>query len=1234
MHKSPEFLERFGTEGEALIQKGYAKRPLFSQNTYQFEIKEGKKKEVFFPFLQVSDDGSLSDAFCTCKTSESGQGCPHLAAAYLRIYNNQPEPLHVRFRRSLWNRLFQIESARHGPSTDCLFKDKTGYSVHSSETKQIDFEVQATTPATKKQLEQIVKNRAVETEETSIKFFNLPSEEIALYKAGRPSASLQYELSFWSDLAKWLMFLDEEESPYKISFEGEVDGLPQTLLIQFPELTCSFTLAKEDWPAIIPTLAYVESPLGVFDEEMGGIEKIVYDSPSKTLKISHQQSHTKSQDVGGVSVGDWMYIRGQGFTRKRFSPLFQQAEIPSDAIADVLRASAKALQKYLPIQTHPTPARYRLHFDTEANLHIEMYVHTIGDLLQEGGALFPPYAYVPRQGFSLLSDLVFEHIETIIPKAGVPEFVSRHRLWLHQFPGFQTHLGSLEAHLTYTIDDELRFDAKLDFPEQFEETIDFQEWVYIKGSGFYMKKDNRGRLPLYPGLKLKKEEIPSFLPSHKEELEQVQGFFTSVPIIQRYGLDIRLNDEGLITLSPKIEYHPDIDPANVQIFGDFAYLSGSGFAEVPASCRLPERYRTQQIIPASQESAFLAYELEPLKPFILEIDPRLQKSNHLQLKIRKIQRDRKRRTGEWLIDLIYESELGSIDIFSIWDAFQAKKRHLFSPAGLLSLKDSRFNWLRQLPKRRLDRKKGMIRINTLEWIRLSAFEAIAPPKGSSPEAVETRQLLEELQKFETHRLLDITQLKAELRPYQEIGLQWLWFLYCHGLSGLLCDDMGLGKTHQAMALLAAVTHEDKEGQNKYLVVCPTSVIYHWQELLKRFLPSLRVSTYYGLARTLDQFETQYDLLLTSYGILRTGKESLAHIPFEVAIFDEIQIAKNSASQTHRALRAINAHMRLGLTGTPIENRIREIKSLIDVVLPGYMPSESVFREMFVTPIEKAQDEDKKVLLSKLIRPFIMRRKKSEVLLDLPEKIEEVAYCDLSPEQKSLYSETAQSLRNTVYAELKDSTKPVSYMHVFSALSRLKRICDHPSLIYGDIKQYQEHQSGKWDLFVELLQEARDSGQKIVVFSQYLEMLAIIEQYLKKKGIGFASIKGSTRDRREQLLKFREDPECVVFTASLLAAGVGIDLTVASIVIHYDRWWNPAKENQATDRVHRIGQNRGVQVFKLVTKNTIEEHIHALIERKQGLMEDVVGETDADHINYLSRGELLQVFEKIFTQTEE
>jgi len=354
---------------------------------------------------------------------------------------------------------------------------------------------------------------------------------------------------------------------------------------------------------------------------------------------------------------------------------------------------------------------------------------------------------------------------------------------------------------------------------------------------------------------------------------------------------------------------------------------------------------------------------------------------------------------------------------------------------------------------------------------------------------------------------------------------------------------------------------------------------------------------------------------------------LKNLFFEVAIFDEIQIAKNHASQTHKALSAVQARMRLGLSGTPIENRLRELKSLFDIILPSYLLSDVEFRDRFIHPIEKQNDEERKSQLGRLIKPFILRRKKQEVLTDLPEKIEQIEYCSLSAEQRELYSEVTDLMRATVYQTLKETSNPIPYMHVFAAFMKFKQICNHPALYLDDVQNFQDHVSGKWNLFTELIHEAVGSRQKVVVFSQYLNMIAIIELYLKKTGIGFASIKGSTRDRVKPLKKFREDPNCTVFVASLLAAGVGIDLTVASIVIHYDRWWNPAKENQATDRVHRIGQNRGVQVFKLVTKNTIEEHIHELIERKKGLFESIVG--SEDQITYLNREELLEVFEKMF-----
>ncbi len=1221
MENVPQFVFQYRQKGEALLQQGAVGEPSFSRGTYQFAVKEGKKK--VFPFIQIRDSGALTDAFCSCKESEKGSGCAHLAAAYLKIFNGTDEPLHVRFRKSLWNRLFQMASKRHGYEVGCLQKRSEGRYTCDSKTRKELFFIEALTASAKKNLSRIVELRPIETEETSIKFSNLPLTELAAYRAGKASHSLRYELSFWADLAKWCMMLAEGGAQYEILYAKQ--PIPHEMTLRFGPLTVWFYIADVNWPWVIPSLNTVRSSLKVFDAEDESIQQIRYDETQHALLIQHRGEVGHPTGArSGVVLGDWRYVEGEGFYRRRDDPFLAQERIDAKQIGAALSHSVKTLQRFLPIFVEERKCQYHLQFDDTGALHIHLYVFEVGDMQSERAQCFYPWVYLPDRGFFLLQDFLFEGKEKIIPKEQMAEFINRHRVWLHNFPGFATHLGSLESHLIYRMSPEgtLSFDAHLNFPDEYEKMWHFDEWVYIEGQGFYMKKEARGQLPLHPGLQIEKERINAFIREHKEELEQVSGFYNVQAPLQKMGLRLKITPNGLIEIVPTLLYAPGVDPAHLQTFGDYIYQERKGFSEIPLASRLPERYRQSQIIEASQEAAFLAFELEPLKPYILEIDPRLIAPTQLRLKIRKIVASKRRKGQEWFVDMAYCSESGMIDLFSIWDAFQEKKRHLFSPAGLLFLKEPRFHWIRQLSKSCLDRRRGLLRLNTVEWIRLSVFESFEEP--SDP---QTKQFLEELSRLETDRILDISQLKATLRPYQELGLNWLWFLYCHGLSGLLCDDMGLGKTHQAMGLLAAVIHEDPEKERRYLVVCPTSVIYHWQGLLQRFLPTLRVYTHYGLERSLEAFEEKYDILLTSYGILRLGKDDLRTFQFEVAIFDEIQIAKNHASQTHKALRSLRANMKLGLTGTPIENRLRELKSLIDIVLPSYMPPDPVFRDIFINPIEKLKDEEKKALLQKLIRPFILRRKKSEVLTDLPEKIEEIAYCDLSEEQKHLYAQTAAQMRDTIYRDLQDPSKPVSFVHIFAALSRLKQICDHPALISPVAKNEHAHQSGKWDLFVELLGEARDSGQKVVIFSQYLEMLSIIERYLKKKGIGYAGIKGSTRDRAEQLRRFREDPQCEVFVASLLAAGVGIDLTVASIVIHYDRWWNPAKENQATDRVHRIGQNRGVQVFKLVTKNTIEEHIHDMIERKKGLLEELVG--SEDQINYLSREELIRVFELMF-----
>ncbi|MDQ3282184.1 MAG: DEAD/DEAH box helicase [Acidobacteriota bacterium] len=427
-------------------------------------------------------------------------------------------------------------------------------------------------------------------------------------------------------------------------------------------------------------------------------------------------------------------------------------------------------------------------------------------------------------------------------------------------------------------------------------------------------------------------------------------------------------------------------------------------------------------------------------------------------------------------------------------------------------------------------------------------------------------------------------LGIDLYAYQQTGYQWLWLLQQNGFGGLLCDDMGLGKTHQAIALIRALTHVDPS--QSVLVVCPTSLIDHWRDKLARYIPDVAVT-------------------LTTYGLVRSRFEQFRGKRFDLVVLDEMQTIKNADTATHHALRGIDKRIAVGLTGTPIENHEGELKALLDFVVPGYLP----------------KHVDDRHTLQRLVRPFVLRRTKAQVLTQLPPKIVDKRYCELTSEQRALYRRVLESRAKPLRAQLRAGGN-VSYVHIFAALNYLKQICNHPASASGGFGA--DVSSGKWEMFTELLDECMTSGLKVVVFSQYLQMLGLIEDHLFRHDIGYASIKGGTKERGAEIARFRDDPDCRVFTASLRAGGLGIDLTSASVVIHYDRWWNQAREDQATDRVHRLGQNKGVQVIKLVTRGTIEEKIDALIESKGALASDVIRPDDPSLVKQFTREELDQL----------
>ena len=342
------------------------------------------------------------------------------------------------------------------------------------------------------------------------------------------------------------------------------------------------------------------------------------------------------------------------------------------------------------------------------------------------------------------------------------------------------------------------------------------------------------------------------------------------------------------------------------------------------------------------------------------------------------------------------------------------------------------------------------------------------------------------------------------------------------------------------------------------------------------------------------------------------------------MFDEIQSIKNADTKTHRAASQIQAAIKLGLTGTPIENSILELKALMDVVVPGYLGSDQAFAQRFApdATAEKVASQNRDQL-RRLIFPFTLRRLKSRVLDELPEKIEDIRFCELTDKQVKLYRDAIDSRAKGIVASLQDENESIPYIHIFALLTLLKQICNHPAQVNKQPVEDDSQDSGKWELFKELLEESLASGQKVVVYSQFTEMIAIIADHLNRHGLGHVVLTGASRNRGRLIDAFNTEPACRVFVGSLKAGGTGIDLVAGSVVIHYDRWWNAAKEDQATDRVHRIGQRRGVQVFKLVTLGTLEEKISAIIEKKRQLMADIVREDDPGLLKAFNRQELLE-----------
>jgi hypothetical protein len=514
----------------------------------------------------------------------------------------------------------------------------------------------------------------------------------------------------------------------------------------------------------------------------------------------------------------------------------------------------------------------------------------------------------------------------------------------------------------------------------------------------------------------------------------------------------------------------------------------------------------------------------------------------------------------------------------------------------------------KMPKRRRD--LGMLG-SRVAFIRLVA-ETGLPVEGPDE---ELRELAAVLQGHAGQEILNPPGLRSQLRPYQAAGVAWLWSRYLVGVGALLADDMGLGKTHQVMGMLCLLADRDPKATT--LVVCPRGVLEHWHTLLEQFAPGLPVRLFHGPSRSLEGFKGG-GIVLTTYDILFRSTEDLIEREWAVAVFDEAQRIKNPRTKAARAARKVPSKFRVALTGTPLENRLLELWSVVDLILPGYLGSEREFRAIHRDPTHHQLH-----LLRQRLGVLTLRRVKEQVLADLPEKVEDIRYCHLLPEQRTVYRSIHRQKSQEIVELLRDEDADIPYMHIFALLTRLKQVCDHPALVDGG--EHATAGSAKTEIFDEILDEALDGGLQVVVFSQYVKMIELMSSHLDRRKIKHLVLTGESRDRGRIVRRFNSEQHERVLLASLLAGGVGIDLTGASVVLHYDRWWNPAKEDQATDRVHRIGQRRFVQVFKLITRNTIEERIDELIRSKVDLIERVVAPTE-DVISNLGRNELIDILD--------
>ncbi|MEO6521723.1 MAG: SNF2-related protein [Mucilaginibacter sp.] len=483
--------------------------------------------------------------------------------------------------------------------------------------------------------------------------------------------------------------------------------------------------------------------------------------------------------------------------------------------------------------------------------------------------------------------------------------------------------------------------------------------------------------------------------------------------------------------------------------------------------------------------------------------------------------------------------------------------------------------------------------------------------------------LQKLMDFEQMDEVDMpVNFTGTLRHYQQAGYNWFHFLKDYNFGGCLADDMGLGKTIQTLALLQKNKEEAEAAGSKAtsLIIMPTSLIYNWLNEATKFAPQLRLMVHTGALRNkMPEAFGNYDVVITTYGITRIDIDVLKSFFFDYVILDESQNIKNPSSKSFRSVKLLKSRFKLILSGTPVENSVNDLWTQMSFINPGLLGSQQFFMNEFVTPIEKKKDEEKARKLQALIKPFVLRRTKEQVATELPPKTENLFYCQMSEEQAEVYENVKSEYRNELLKSLEDGTFAKSQMQVLQGLIKLRQIANHPSMI----DENYEGDSGKFENVTHTLTNVLEAGHKVLIFSQFVKQLNIYRRYMERENIPYLYLDGSTQNRGEIVKKFQEDENTRVFLISIKAGGVGLNLTEADYVFILDPWWNPAVEQQAIDRTHRIGQTKNVFIYKFITKDSVEEKILALQQRKLKLSNALIT-TEESFIKSLSAEDIKEI----------